>query len=1080
MIVILVNLFIFTKHRIIKKSFNQILFLFILFKINDNFVFLRTYFNIREPSWPMAESPRPRISHTQQCNTMSVIQNHARTQPDGSRRAQSKPLEIIREIVINQDTGELEVSGWINRLERAKNSQGENALVIKRFVISGIPATDSLKRLAEVIIKGKNISLQTLCICDMEYEDSYVRFLFQLLEQNISLKSLELVSVPLNNIIIQALARGLSTRRHTQNVIIDSCGLTDATMEQFLECLRAERCRPLELDLSRNFLTSIQPKSWDRASVVSLCLTENDLGSPGASLLSDCGMLLGRLALLDVEGCEIGPEGARRLSEGLRGTSLRLLNLSRNPIGSLGVMYLADVMKELYGLRYLRLEECGVGDTGAMVLLRSVAVCKQELSLELQGNLITDTMIPSLLECCKGNSKSIDLSRNFISLSGELEIAETLEFIQREEPHHEMPTVNLMNQKQLTKTVAPPRRDQLEIEEEFWSNRDRMIKIIKNIWDTCKYAGINLNKSITRSNFDNNDNSRIIKSNENIDMKQLRDVFKALTLGFNDNNIRNTENTEKRNISIATVEKEEEEKGMTVTSFYRNEEKNFSNLRYDIKLYGNKTLMNFYFPLRIPNCICVNGMDMSGEKCSTLGNASVLFQTINSFRSLSALSLSNCQIDDNTIELYLANIIASSRHLRLLNLDNNRLTFKSLIMILEAIGYSSKEWSNRRKTEEGKEERKLVSLNLSYNPMLFKMENNVKAETEDELWDKIRHFIGENILLLDISGCNITANTIKNIFSSQLTNSSLTHLILDNNTTFGDEGLNELMNVVCSVDEKTYLLGKNQHEEEMSLSSKFYSYRGIEDKINNNSTLRIVDETKANDLSMLHLKTLSLRNCNITNASLDNIRKIVSSPILKGMFLDNNNDLGHKSTNDVLPSDNLSVVESYSHQQPPTALTFLSENEGLLQQHRPLLSFDDTYSQFTARDALSTTGPGENRADFSISGAYPLNERTELRGGRSTSAFPFKPSESVVLLSLAGTNLGTRGGILGTREPEKGRREIKPLEVDDALAPRTLDMYDLYYTAAREGDVTISKTLDPATCVANPVTAWGIRYWARL
>ena len=103
----------------------------------------------------------------------------------------------------------------------------------------------------------------------------------------------------------------------------------------------------------------------------SLWLGNNDLGDVGAAAIAEASARVGsKLRLLDLEFNEVGPDGARSIAKALRGNgSLNTLWLGGNPdLGDEGAEALAEAVGDFSALTELSLQHGGLTAEGARAL----------------------------------------------------------------------------------------------------------------------------------------------------------------------------------------------------------------------------------------------------------------------------------------------------------------------------------------------------------------------------------------------------------------------------------------------------------------------------------------------------------------------------------------------------------------------------------------------------------------------------------------------------------------------------------------------------------------------------------------
>mmetsp|Transcript_9622 Transcript_9622/g.28154 ORF Transcript_9622/g.28154 Transcript_9622/m.28154 type:complete len:501 (-) Transcript_9622:46-1548(-) len=137
----------------------------------------------------------------------------------------------------------------------------------------------------------------------------------------------------------------------------------------------------------------------------------------------------GRLTTLDLQGNDVGNEGARALAKALPGSrSLTALSLPANSIRASGAGALAEALRVNHALRDLNLRYNDVGDGGAVSLAEALPHNKVLRNLVLSGNGIRDEGAQALADALTRNQalRNLDLQGNEIGDEGALALAEAL------------------------------------------------------------------------------------------------------------------------------------------------------------------------------------------------------------------------------------------------------------------------------------------------------------------------------------------------------------------------------------------------------------------------------------------------------------------------------------------------------------------------------------------------------------------------------------------------------------------------------------------------------------------------------
>ena len=135
------------------------------------------------------------------------------------------------------------------------------------------------------------------------------------------------------------------------------------------------------------------------------CIGDDGAHALVASLQSGSGT---RLQVLAMDSCGIGFDGIAAISNFMNhylgGTSLHVLELSRNYVGDCGAKILADsLLRGQHRLGHLRLNSAEIGDDGALAFRRLLLSNQSLLTLSLQNNTrITNLGASGLLDTVLG------------------------------------------------------------------------------------------------------------------------------------------------------------------------------------------------------------------------------------------------------------------------------------------------------------------------------------------------------------------------------------------------------------------------------------------------------------------------------------------------------------------------------------------------------------------------------------------------------------------------------------------------------------------------------------------------------
>jgi len=193
------------------------------------------------------------------------------------------------------------------------------------------------------------------------------------------------------------------------------------TLDLSFKSIGAKGCESLAAMLSRSGLRRV---FLDRNCI-------DDVGAKNLFVgISRCSSLLEvRLGSNKITG-----EGVRNAAELLHMSSHRLesIDFSGNPIGDDGAAVLADLLghhsNPAGSLKYLNLCKCGIGDSGAIKLLRAVAANSSSIAglvLDLSGNAITGAAGAAAGSAIgSGCLQSLLLAENALSWGGIKSMAE--------------------------------------------------------------------------------------------------------------------------------------------------------------------------------------------------------------------------------------------------------------------------------------------------------------------------------------------------------------------------------------------------------------------------------------------------------------------------------------------------------------------------------------------------------------------------------------------------------------------------------------------------------------------------------
>ena len=161
-------------------------------------------------------------------------------------------------------------------------------------------------------------------------------------------------------------------------------------------------------------------------SIISLALARTDLHGENMADFSSFIIQCTGLSNLTLSYCNINSEDIRALAIGLASSSLNVLNLSGNNIGSEGMKLLADSIN----CKELILHSCNIGSEGATFLAEYLVAKPFISTLILNNNNIDSIGIRALAKALKYCSKlqQLHLAGNSVGHSGVAALAQSLKF----------------------------------------------------------------------------------------------------------------------------------------------------------------------------------------------------------------------------------------------------------------------------------------------------------------------------------------------------------------------------------------------------------------------------------------------------------------------------------------------------------------------------------------------------------------------------------------------------------------------------------------------------------------------------
>lgn len=144
---------------------------------------------------------------------------------------------------------------------------------------------------------------------------------------------------------------------------------------------------------------------------------QNPLFSTENPFNRDTSLVISRSTLLDMNGCNIGDEGAKKLAIALRNNSIiTQAHFHSNKIGDEGIKYLAETFETLPNLNHLYLYDNRIGNNGAIKLFLSLKNVKSLRTLDIRNNTFNSDVMPLLADLLKSNEK-LNLYTSFVNFN---------------------------------------------------------------------------------------------------------------------------------------------------------------------------------------------------------------------------------------------------------------------------------------------------------------------------------------------------------------------------------------------------------------------------------------------------------------------------------------------------------------------------------------------------------------------------------------------------------------------------------------------------------------------------------------
>jgi Ran GTPase-activating protein (RanGAP) involved in mRNA processing and transport len=270
---------------------------------------------------------------------------------------------VLQELARNTTVTNLTIRDSVLSRENAHQLQAalrQNTALQYLDLTSSALGSAGLAEIAPALYR--NTSIKTLNLSDNGLDDiESTNVLRELLRRNKTITSLYLIdnAFGLNAAATRSIFEGVRSNTALQQLALASCGLDDRDVSILANALAIRNAGIIELNLLHNQITSVGVRALvDNVQAVKtltkLCLSDNPIGSEGATILADA---LGRKAMsslkrLTISTCGIEDDGLVALVSTLvQNTSLQIFDFRDNYFGTRGCMELAESLPNIKGLQ---------------------------------------------------------------------------------------------------------------------------------------------------------------------------------------------------------------------------------------------------------------------------------------------------------------------------------------------------------------------------------------------------------------------------------------------------------------------------------------------------------------------------------------------------------------------------------------------------------------------------------------------------------------------------------------------------------------------------------------------------------
>jgi len=213
---------------------------------------------------------------------------------------------------------------------------------------------------------------------------------------------------PLTKLERKQLIEAIATKTSIGSVDLSNTGLNDADASQ-LAAIKTIRT----LTVTGNKITSVgASKLIFHGSFTELDLSKNKINIADlATSQKNDGFHINKLTTLNLSGNQCKSKKQSHIADLAKCNNLVMLDLSKVKFGDTGATEVATVISNVCSLNTIKLNECDIGDEGAIQVAQST---QRQIQIELVGNKIEQQGAEHLVEKSKSCNWSVDLSSNLI------------------------------------------------------------------------------------------------------------------------------------------------------------------------------------------------------------------------------------------------------------------------------------------------------------------------------------------------------------------------------------------------------------------------------------------------------------------------------------------------------------------------------------------------------------------------------------------------------------------------------------------------------------------------------------------